>query len=91
MLKNALAIVAASGLALAPVAVQANTRASAASVSLEALDRQGAPVDISEDLAGREFSLPLIILLFGAAAGVIIAIIESNGGVVVDPPASAGT
>lgn len=90
MLKNVLAITAAAGLAFAPIAVQANTRATDAGVSLEALDRAGAPVEDAEEM-GQRFPLALIILLFGAAAATIIAIIESNGGVVVGPPASAGT
>lgn len=89
MLKNILAATAASSLALAPLAAQANTRAADAGVSIGISDRVGAPIDDAEE-AGLRVPLALIVLLFGAGAAAIIALIEDNGGEVVGPPASPG-
>lgn len=90
MIKNILAATAAFGLVAAPVAAQANTRASDASVSIGLADREGASVAASEE-AGLKVPLALIILLFGAGAAAVVALIEDNGGEVVGPPASPGT
>lgn len=90
MLKNVLAATATFCLVAAPVAAQANTRASDAGVSISISDRQAADVLASEE-AGLKVPLALIILLFGAGAAAVIALIEDNGGEVVGPPASPGT
>lgn len=89
MIKNMLAATAAASLTLAPIAAQANTRAADAAVSIDISDRVGAPVDVSEE-AGLQIPFALLVLLFGAAAVALVAIIESEGGTVIDPPASLG-
>lgn len=98
MLKNILAMIAAAGLAVTPVAVQANTRATDAGVTVGAAAFGGGalfgnPEDECLDEDGDDACMPLEIIfaVFAGAAVAIIALIESNGGVIVDPPASAGT
>ena len=77
MIKNLLASIAAAGLAVAPVAAQAGTRAADSGVSMDALSslqRVSSPIRSSEKADGG-LPVPLIILLFGAAgAGLILAI-----------------
>lgn len=84
MLKNILAATAAAGLAFAPIAAQANTRASDAGVSLASIDRAGAPVVNAEELGG-EFPVALIIALFGGAALALILAVQSGNGEAATP------
>ena len=79
MIKNVLAAVAAAGLAFAPIAAQAGTRATDSGVSMNALssiDRAGSPIGDAE-MQSDDNGLPawLLILLFGAAGvGIILAV-----------------
>lgn len=78
MIKNILASVAAAGLLVAPVAAQANTRASDNQVSLASLGdasaRTGSITEGSEKFAG--VSLALIIAIFGSVAAFLIWVAE---------------
>lgn len=99
MLKNLLAFTATVGLVIAPVAAQANTRATSAGVAMAAMPQVVTDDDDDDDgwlweedsIHGRQFSRAWLIGLFGAAAVAIILLIESKGGVVIDEPVSPGT
>ncbi|MCX7675769.1 MAG: hypothetical protein N2Z59_00130 [Alteraurantiacibacter sp.] len=89
MFKNFLASVAAAGLIVAPIAAQANTRASDSAVSLAPLAsmiRTASPVGMVEQQEGGMSEL-LLVALFGlAGVGIIVAIEESE----TDSSAGAG-
>lgn len=87
MIKNILASVAAAGLLVAPIAAQANTRASDSQVSLAALgDTSARTGSIAGDAESINGGATLLILLFGALAAAIILLVESG-----EDDASPGT
>ena len=80
MIRNALSLVAAAGLVLAPIVAQANTRAASAGVAMDAgeVDRLGAPVSGELREAGKGIPLWLLIMLFGGTATAIILGVEAG-------------
>lgn len=81
MIKNLLAATAAAGLAFAPIAAQAGTRASEAGVTMEALtslERAGSPIGDAEMQADGGIPEWALIALFGAAGLGIILAVESS-------------
>jgi hypothetical protein len=69
--KFAVAVVA-TGLAIAPVAAQAGTRAESSPIAVDAA-RASAPVDAENDLAKKGFSLVWLLLLLAVIAAVVAA------------------
>lgn len=81
MVRKILASTAAAGLAFAPIAAQAGTRAADAGVSVQSLgglDRAASPLGAAEQQADSGIPTWLLVLLFGAAGVGIIAAVESN-------------
>lgn len=79
-MKNILAAAAAAGLAFAPIAAQAGTRAADSAVSLSALsiDRSSAAIGASEGL-GEDGDVTLLLLLgFAAVAAGIVIVVEGS-------------
>ncbi len=79
-MKKLLAATAAAGLAFAPIAAQAGTRAADSSVSLEALsmDRTAAAIGKSEALGEDGDSTLLLLLAFAAVAAGIVIVVENG-------------
>lgn len=80
-MKNILAAAAAAGLAFAPIAAQAGTRAADSAVSLSALsiDRSSAAIGASEGLDDDDDDVTLLLLLgFAAVAAGIVIVVEGS-------------
>ncbi len=79
-MKNLLAATAAAGLAFAPIAAQAGTRAADSAVSLQALsvERTASALGKFEALGEDGDSTLLLLLAFGAVAAGVVVVVEGG-------------
>ena len=84
--RQLLALTAAAGLALTPIAAQAGTRAGQSTVSAETALRAASPISEESEEGAGKLPFGLVIALLASSVAVIYAIIEA-----IDDGRSLGT